>query len=77
MIDELFKWGNFYRNWAGVGSLVELLLPTPEVRGSNYVTGKLLYGTFVYCQLHRKDENQRKKEAGNGPFKKLVEISNR
>ena len=48
-----------------------------DTRGPRFELCKLLYGTFVYCQLHRKDENQRKKEAGNGPFKKLVEISNR
>ena len=41
--------------------------PTPEVHGSNPVISKLLYGTFVYCQLYWKDENKQK-EAGNGPF---------
>ena len=57
-------------NVAGAGvvtQLVERLLPTPEVRGSNPVIGKLLYETFVYCQLYWKDENK-EKEAGNGPF---------
>ena len=42
-------------NVAGAGvvtQLVERLLPTPEVRGSNPVIGKLLYETFVYCQLY-------------------------
>ena len=42
----------------------------PGVRGSNPVIGKLYIGhLFVYCQLYRKDENK-EKEAGNGPFKK-------
>ena len=31
---------------------VNRLLATPEVRGSNPVIGKLLYGTFVDCQLY-------------------------
>ena len=43
-----------------VAQLVERSLPTPEVRGLNPVIGKLLYW---------KDENK-EKEAGNGPFKK-------
>ena len=34
-----------------VDKLGERSLPTPEVRDSNPVMGKLLYGTFVYCQL--------------------------
>ena len=54
-----------------VTQLVERLLPTPEVRSSNPVNCKLLYRTFVHCQLHRKDENK-EKEAGNDPFKKVL-----
>ena len=48
--------------------LVERLLPTPEIRGSNPVIGQLLNRTFVYCQLYWTDENK-EKEAENGPFK--------
>ena len=32
-----------------VAQLVEQLLPTPEVRGSNPVIGKLVSRTVVYC----------------------------
>ena len=56
-----------------VVQLVERFFPTPEVRGLNPVIGKLLYGTFFYCQLYRKGENK-EKEAGNGPFKKILNI---
>ena len=52
-----------------VAQLVERSFALPEVHGSNLVIGKLLYRTFVYCQLYRKNE-KKKKEAGNGPFKK-------
>ena len=54
-----------------VVQLVERTLPIPEVHALNPVISKLLYGTFVYCQLYWKDENK-EKEAGNGPlfFKK-------
>ena len=53
-----------------VAKLVERSYPTPEVhRGSNPVVGKLLYRTFVCCQLLRKDENK-EKEAGMALFKK-------
>ena len=41
-----------------VAQLVNLSLPTPEVRSSKPVIGKFLYGTFVYCQLYWKDENK-------------------
>ena len=58
-----------------VAQLVERLLLTPEVRGSNPVIGKLLYGTFVYCQLYWKDENK-EKEAENKPFiKKTIQFT--
>ena len=46
-----------------VTQLVEWLLPTPEIRGSNPKTGKAL---STNCNLNRKDENE-EKEAGNGP----------
>ena len=35
-----------------VAQLVERLLPTPWVRSSYPVIGKLSYGTFVYCELY-------------------------
>ena len=53
-----------------VAQLVEQALPTPDVWGLNPVIGKLLYRTFVYCQLYWKDEHK-EKEAGNGPFLKI------
>ena len=34
-----------------VAQLEERSLPTPEIRSSNPVIGKLLNGTFVFCQL--------------------------
>ena len=47
-----------------VAQLVERSLLIPEVRGSNSVIGKNSYSTFtVNCQ---------EKEAGNGPFVKLI-----
>ena len=47
--------------WAVVlAQLVEQSLPTPEVRSSNPVIGKI-YWTFVYCQLYWKDENKEKR----------------
>ena len=57
-----------------VVQLVERSLPTAEVRGSNPVIGKLLYRTFIYCQLYWKDENK-EKEAENGPFLKKLRFS--
>ena len=53
-----------------MAQLVEQLLPIPEIRGLNPVIGKLLYRTFVYCQLLRKDENE-EKEAEDGSLKKF------
>ena len=55
-----------------VAQLVERSLPTPEVGSSNPVISKLLCGTFVCCQLYWKDENK-EKEAGNGPFFKKIQ----
>ena len=52
-----------------VAQLVERSLPIPEVRGSNPVIGKILYISNI-CLLsivYWKDENK-EKEAGNGPF---------
>ena len=53
---------------SGCGSVVERLLPIPEVYGSNPVSGKNVYWTFT-LQLYWKDENK-EKEAENGPFLK-------
>ena len=51
-----------------VAELVERSLPIPEVCGSNPVIGKKLFILNI-CLLSRNDENK-EKEAGNGPFKK-------
>ena len=40
-----------------VAQLVERSLPTPEVRGSNPVIGKI----YMYNQLYGKDENKEKR----------------
>ena len=53
-----------------VAELVEQSLPFPEVRGSNPVIGKNLYGTFTVNCIW-KNENK-VKQAGNGPFKKTI-----
>ena len=55
--------------WAVVvAQLAERSLPTPEIRGSNPDIGNI--SNIFICQLlSRKDENK-EKEAGNGPFKK-------
>ena len=52
-----------------MAQLIERSLPTPEVCSLNPVISKLLYGTFVYCQLYGKDENK-EKEAGMAVFLK-------
>ena len=52
-----------------MAQLVEQLLPDPEVCGSNPVIGtKFILSIFVYSKYEK-----RKKEAGNGPFKKIAE----
>ena len=44
---------NIITMWAVVmAELVKQSLPTPEVCRSNLVIGKLLYETFVVCQLY-------------------------
>ena len=60
-----------------VAQLVERLLPISEVCGSNPVIGKKLfiYWTFVFCQLCIEKTKIKKKEAGNGPFKKNQSIT--
>ena len=50
---RLFQLIKFSIGWAVVvAQLVEWSLPTPEVRCSKPVIGKLLSRTFVYCQLY-------------------------
>ena len=49
-----------------VAQLAKLSLPSPEVRGSNLVIGKVF---IEYCLLSTVLKNEDKeKEAGNGPF---------
>ena len=52
-----------------VAQLVERWLPIPEVRGSNSVIGKnlLISNICILSTVYWKDENK-EKEAGNGPF---------
>ena len=49
-----------------VAQLVERLLPTPEVRDRIQSLAK-----FISCRLYLNDDNK-EKEAGNGPFFKKV-----
>ena len=57
------------RSWAVVvAQLAERSLPTPEIRGSNPDIGNIS-NVFICQLLSRKDENK-EKEAGNGPLKK-------
>ena len=71
MCPSYFAEVTFNSNRAVVlAQLVERSLPTPEIRGSQPVVGKLLYRTFnclstVNCIEKTKIK---KKEAGNGPF---------
>ena len=53
-----------------LAQLVERSLPIPEIRGSNPVIGKNLFKnwTFVNCQLCIEKDENKEKEAGNGPF---------
>ena len=52
-----------------VAQLAERSLPTPEIRSLNPNIGNILI--VFFCQLlSRKDQNK-EKEAGNGPFKKV------
>jgi len=52
--------------------MIERSLPTPEIRGSNQATGKIVLNTVYPCTwLIRKDFRKIDgKEAGNGPLKK-------
>ena len=53
-----------------VAQLAERSLPTPEIRDSNPDIGNEIFIDVFICQLlYRKDENK-EKEAGNGPLKK-------
>ena len=51
--------------------LVEQLLPTQEIGGSNPIIGKIYLLSTVFKNMYWKDENN-EKEAGNGPFKKTL-----
>ena len=54
-----------------VAQLADRWLPTPEIRGSNPDISNI--SNIFICQLlSRKDENK-EKEAGNGPLKKKVD----
>ena len=66
---------NKFCSWAVVvAQSVERLPPTPEIRGSNPVIGKLLSNICLLSTVS-KDENK-EKECGNGPFYKKEDISN-
>ena len=66
-----------FKNWGSgcVAQLVERSLPISEVRGSNPVIGKNLFilNICFLSTVYWKDENKRKKEAGNGPFLKKLD----
>ena len=57
-----------------VAQFVELLLPIPEVRGSNPVIGKNLCieHLSIYCQLYWKDKNKEKRGRVWPIFKKQL-----
>ena len=52
-----------------VAQLAERSLPTPEIRRSNPDIGNELFRMHICQLLSRKDENK-EKEARNGPIKK-------
>ena len=53
-----------------MAQLVELLVLTLEVCGSNPVIGKLLYRTFVFCHCKEKTEIKKKRPGMPIFFKK-------
>ena len=53
-----------------VAQLVEQSLPTPEVRSSNPVIGKIYIEHLLSTVLKFEKTKIEEKEAGNGPFKK-------
>ena len=58
-----------------VAQLVEQSFPTPKVRGSNLIIGKLLYLAFI-CLLSTQMKRQKnEKVAGNGRFKKSFNVN--
>ena len=58
-----------------VAQLVEQSLPTPEVRSSNPVFGKLLYRTFICFNVNCIEKTKiNKKEAGNVTFSSFGEV---
>ena len=52
-----------------LAQLVEWSLPTPEIRGSNPVIGKITNYRLYIKKLKRKDENEDKKRPGLAQFK--------
>ena len=75
---QFYNVGNICKmslSWAVVvAQLVERLLPTPEVRGSNPVIGKLLYWIFNYLPTVNCIERTKikKKRPGMAHLKKYV-----
>ena len=57
-----------------VAQLAERPLPTPEIRGSNPDIGNKLLRMHICQLLSRKDENK-EKEARNGPIKKKLHVN--
>ena len=63
---------NLFQVWAVVVTqLVVRSLPILEVRGSNLVTGKKLYIEHLFSVNCIEKTKIKKKDAGNGPFKKI------
>ena len=69
---------NFNQFKVVVAQLVEQSLPIPEIRGLNPVIDKNLYILNICLLSHVswKDENK-EKEAGNGPFLKILSNFNK
>ena len=68
MVHESWKRERYSKRAVVVAQLVERSFPTPEVRGSNPVIGKLLYRTFICLLSTVLKRHYKEKEAGNGPF---------
>ena len=56
---------------SGCGSVGRAVASDSEVHGSNGVIGNIYIE--IYCQLHSKRRKLKKKEAGNGPFLKILD----
>ena len=59
-----------------MAQLIERSLPTPVVHGSNPVISKKLFilNIHLLSTVYWKDENK-EKEAVNGPFKNIVQVN--